>query len=130
MILVDTSVWIEFQRASGSAVHLRFRDLLIADAPLAYSDPIEMEFLSGARNAAAADRLRGMLLYFEMLPFDAPVDFAVATQIYRRCRGDGITPRGLIDCMIAAVALRNGASILTKNTDLEKIAGVMGIALA
>jgi predicted nucleic acid-binding protein len=130
VILVDTSVWIEFQRASGSASHLRFRDLLIEGAPIAFTDPVAMEFVSGAKNAAAAERLERMLNYFEMLPFDAPVDFSTATQIYRRCRAHGITPRGFIDCMIAAVALRNGAAILTQNTDLEKIATVMGIELA
>jgi predicted nucleic acid-binding protein len=129
VILVDTSVWIEFQRASGSASHLRFRDLLTEGAPLAYTDPIAMEFVGGAKNAAAAERLERMLNYFEMLPFDAPVDFSIATQVYRRCRTQGITPGGFVDCMIAAVALRSGAALLTQNTDLEKIAAVMGIEL-
>ena len=71
-----------------------------------------------------------MLGHFLLLPLNAPVDFDSAALIYRRCRAQRVTPRGFIDCMIAAVALRNRASMLTQNTDLEKIAEVMGIKLA
>ena len=57
--------------------------------------------------------------------FDAQVDFHGATRIYRTCRRSGVTPRG----MIAAVALRSGASLLTADSDLDHVARVMRIDL-
>ena len=56
-------------------------------------------------------------------------DFEAAARIYRRCRRVGVTPRGLVDCLVAAVAWRRGASLLCRDVDLERVAGVMGIDL-
>ena len=66
---------------------------------------------------------------FPLLRFDAAVDFDGATRIYRRCRRAGITPPDMVDCMIAAVALRHAAAILTADSDLERVAGVVDLAL-
>ena len=64
-----------------------------------------------------------------LLPFDAVADFDGAVRIYRRCRQAGVTPRGLVDCMIASVAWRHGAAILAQDVDLERVAAVMGVPL-
>ena len=49
--------------------------------------------------------LRRLLLRFHLYQFDAAADFEGAARVYRRCPGQaGITPPGLVDCMIAAVA--------------------------
>ncbi len=64
-----------------------------------------------------------------MLPFDAAADFDAAVRIYRRCRRSGTTPRGMIDCLIAAVAWRRGASLLAADGDLARVARVVGIEM-
>ncbi|MGH3322748.1 MAG: PIN domain-containing protein [Streptosporangiaceae bacterium] len=64
-----------------------------------------------------------------MLHFDASTDFDAATRIYRRCRRSGITPRGTVDCMIAAVAWRRGATLLSRDVDLDQVAQVVGAEL-
>jgi predicted nucleic acid-binding protein len=66
---------------------------------------------------------------FAWLPFRVATDFEAATTIYRMCRAQGVTPRGAIDCMIAAVALRNDAVLLAADRDIVRIAQVMGIRL-
>jgi predicted nucleic acid-binding protein len=43
--------------------------------------------------------------------------------------GSGITPRGMIDCMIAAVAWRRGAALLCHDADLDRRAQVIGVDL-
>ncbi len=43
---------------------------------------------------------------------DDAADFHAAGRVYRTCRRAGVTPRGLIDCMIASVALRHSATLL------------------
>ena len=56
-------------------------------------------------------------------------DFDAAARIYRRCRAAGVTPRGLIDCLIAAVAWRHEAPLLAHDADLARIAAVIGAPL-
>jgi hypothetical protein len=61
--------------------------------------------------------------------FDPAADFEGAARIYRRCRQAGITPRGLVDCMIAAVARRHEPTLLARDIDLDRVAQVIGIEL-
>lgn len=129
MILADTSAWVEYDRATGSAVHRRVRELIAEGGPLAVTEPIMMEVLAGARDNLREAALRRLLLSFELLRFDVMADFDGATAIYRTCRTAGITPRGMVDCMIAAVARRTGASLLARDSDMNRIAGVVGIHL-
>jgi predicted nucleic acid-binding protein len=69
------------------------------------------------------------MLRFHLQRFDPAADFDAAARIYRRCRQAGVTPRGLVDCMIAAVAWRNQATLLACNSDLSQVARVIGIGL-
>lgn len=129
MILIDTSAWVEFDRATRSRVDRRVRALIAADAPIAVTEPVVMEVVTGARDAAREHDLRRLLSRFGLLRFDPISDFDAATRIYLACRRQGITPRGMIDCMIAAVALRTGASLLARDADLVRVAGVIGLDL-
>lgn len=73
--------------------------------------------------------LRRLLGSVELLGFDAVSDFDGAVRIDRRCRAAGINPRGMIDCMIAAVARRRGATLLSHDADMDRVASVVGIEL-
>ncbi len=129
MILVDTSAWIEFDRATGSAAHRRLRDLIDSSGLVAVTEPVVMEVLAGARDARAEADLRRLLLRSTLLPFDTVVDFEGAASVYRRCRRTGVTPSGLVDCMIASVALRSGATVLSHDVDFDRLAHVIGLEL-
>lgn len=122
MILVDSSAWIEFLRATGSAVHERLRAALAEDAVLACTDVVVMEILAGARSEADRQRLRRLLYGLDFLGVDGPADYELAADLYGRCRSKGETPRKLTDCLIAAVAIRNGATVLCEDADFEAIA--------
>lgn len=129
MILVDSSAWVEYDRATGSAVDRRLTQLVEDDGPIAVTDPVVMEVLAGAKTAAGERELRRLLLRFRLLPFDPVVDFDGAVRVYRRCRGEGVTPRGLVDCMILAVAHRTGSSVLASDSDIDRAAAVVGVRL-
>lgn len=129
MILVDTSAWVEFDRATGSPADLRVTELIETDGPAAVTGPVIMEVLAGARDERREADLRRLLYRFAHLPFDAAGDLDAAARIYRRCRAAGITPRGMVDCMIAAVAWRAGATLLAHDIDLDRVATVMSIGL-
>ena len=129
MILADTSAWVEYDRATGSAVDRRLTDLIAEGGPLAVTEPVVMEVLAGARSDTRENDLRRLLLRFELAAVDPTADFAAAARIYRRCRRTGVTPRGLIDCLIAAVAWRRGATLLAQDVDLHRVAEVIGVAI-
>ena len=130
MILVDTSAWIEFLRATGSEAHLRLRSALEGGVELAGTDVIVMELLAGARDDADRDRLRRLVYGLEFLAVEGPGDYEQAADLYRRCRRGGETPRKLSDCLIAAVAIRAGAELLAADADFEAIARHTDLRLA
>ncbi|HEY8740883.1 MAG TPA: PIN domain nuclease [Candidatus Dormibacteraeota bacterium] len=129
MILADTSAWVEYDRATGSPADQRLREVIAAGGPLAVTEPITMEVLAGARSEEHEDGLRRLLRRFDLLAFDSVADFDGAVRIYRRCRAAGVTPRGMVDCMIAAVAWRRTATLLAHDADLDRVARVVGIEI-
>ncbi|QBI20871.1 PIN domain nuclease [Egibacter rhizosphaerae] len=130
MILVDTSAWIEHDRATGSPCDLRMQDLLARDDPsIAVTEPVTAEVLAGARTDARERQLPRLLDRCALLPFETPTDFDGAVRIYRACRQRGTTFRSLHDCLIAAVALRHGAPVLAHDTDFARMASVVPLAL-
>jgi predicted nucleic acid-binding protein len=129
MILADTSAWVEYDQATESRVDQRVSELIADEGPLAITEPVMMEVLAGGRTDESEEDLRRLLLRFHLLQFDSAVDFDSAGRIYRRCRQVGVTHRGLIDCMIASVALRLGATLLAHDADMIRVAKVMGIEM-
>lgn len=127
MILADTSAWVEYDRATDSPVERRLTELIRDEGPLAVTEPVIMEVVAGARSDDREADLRRLLLRFHFLAFDVVADFDAAASIYRRCRRVGVTPRGLIDCMIASVARRNQATLLAADADLSRVARIVGI---
>jgi len=88
-----------------------------------------MEVLAGARTDQREIDLQRLLLRFTLLRFDASSDFDAAARIYRRCRAAGVTPRGMVDCMIAAVAWRHEAVLLAQDVDLQRVGHIIGLTL-
>jgi predicted nucleic acid-binding protein len=119
MILVDTSAWIEFLRDTGSAVCARVDELLGAD--LASCDPIRMEVLAGARNESHLRQLRGLLARTSLIP-TTPIDYEDAAALYRTCRRSDDTVCKLIDCLVAAVAIRADLPVLHADSDFTALA--------
>ena len=129
MILVDTSAWVEFYRATGSAVDHRLTTLIAETDEVVVTEPVVMEVLAGARDDRCERDLRRLLDRFPLLRFDPAVHFDGAVHIYRSCRRAGVTPRGMVDCMIASVAMSAGTRLLAYDRDLAAMASVVDLAL-
>lgn len=130
MILVDSSAWIEFDQATGTELDRRVTSLVASEVPsVAVTEPVIAEMCMGARTDERELDLRRFFGRFQLLRFDATRDLDSAVTIYRTCRRAGVTPRGLIDCMIAAVAIRHDAALLAADTDITRIAEVMALRL-
>ena len=129
MILVDTSAWVEFDRATGSRVDDQLTHLIAYTDEVAVTEPVIMEVLAGAQTDHREHDLRRLMQRFTLLRFDPAIDFDAAIRIYRMCRRAGVTPRGMVDCMIAAVALRRGANVLAADADLTRVGEIVGVAV-
>ena len=122
MILVDSSAWIEFLRASDHAAHRTLKHHLTRRSAIGTTEPIVMELLAATRTPGEHTKLRARLLAFPLLRLRGLSDFEKAADLYRTCRRDGETVRRLIDCLIAAVAIRERATVLHNNRDFETLA--------
>lgn len=129
MILADTSAWVEYDRATGSQTDQRLAQLIERPRNLAVTEPVVMEVAAGARDDRRERDLLDLLARAVLLPFDPAADFHAAARIYRRCRAAGVTPRGMIDCMLTAVAARTDATLLTHDADLVRVADVIGLGV-
>jgi predicted nucleic acid-binding protein len=128
MILVDTSAWIEYFRATGSPAAVKVRRLLSDQAnQVAMCEPIAMEILSGAVDDSTHAKLEQLVNGLPSLSVDNAIDFRVAAGIYRAARRSGQTIRSLNDCLIAAVAIRHNARIVHRDADFDVIAGMTSL---
>ena len=122
MILVDSSAWIEYLRATGSAADVRLARAIEGDEPLATTGIVLLEVLCGARDERHARELRRLLDRCRFLPLEEPSDHEAAAALYRACRRQGTTIRRLPDCLIATVAIRTEAAVLHQDADFDAIA--------
>ena len=130
MILADTSAWVELDRATGSPAHLRLRQALEGDEPLATTGLVVLELLAGARDERHAADLRRLLARCSFLALDEPGDHESAAALYRACRRGGTTVRRIPDCVIAVVAMRTGTALLHRDADYDRIAQHAPLAIA
>jgi predicted nucleic acid-binding protein len=130
LILVDSSAWIEMWRATGSSVDRRLVDLVTRDADLATTEPIEMELLAGARDPSDELRIESALAACGLVAVAGAEDWRHAATVFRSCRQRGVTPRRLLDCLIAAVAIRAEIPILARDRDFELIAAHTPLEIA
>jgi len=122
MILVDTSVWIDFFRGIESPERYRLRDLIESGDEISIAGIILTEILQGTRNDDEFETLRR---YFANVAVHNPGSaktYIDAAQLYRTCRKKGITIRSTIDCIIASICIENDLILLHKDIDFENIA--------
>jgi predicted nucleic acid-binding protein len=129
MILPDTSAWVEELRKTGSLVHLSLRRHLDAGSEIAVTEPIIMELLAGARSKDELRATRKRMLAFPLLRVDNLVTYERAAVIWRLCRAAGEPLRSTMDCLIAAVAIRESASILHADRDFDVMARHAGLRI-
>lgn len=122
MIVVDSSVWVEYLRATGSPADRTLTRLLQADAELAGTEVVVLELLAGATSVRQARNLRSMLLGFPLLVLREIAGYEDAAALYRACREAGETIREITDCLVAVPAIEAGATVLHADRDFDVIA--------
>lgn len=121
MILVDTSVWIDFFAGRDLPHVAALEQFLVVNEDLALCGIILTEILQGITDDKAHRRVRNDLKPLIMLPMPETV-FIRAADIYRKLRKAGITIRKSNDCIIAATALEHRCRFLPNDKDFLPIA--------
>jgi hypothetical protein len=121
VILVDTSVWIDFF-AGRKLPHVQtLQQLVLDNTDLALCGIILTEVLQGLSDDADYRRVKQGFEPLIRLPMQESV-FIDAADLYRGLRKKGITIRKSNDCMIAAAAMEYGCQLLHNDRDFERIA--------
>ena len=127
--MVDTSVWIEFFKGTGSSFDQHLAELIRVDAPIALTEVIYCEVLQGIRDDSVHARVREILQAFPVLLLDGPRSADRAVALYRASRRRGLTIRSTVDCLIAAVCLDAGAELFHHDRDFDVLAKVADLKL-
>jgi predicted nucleic acid-binding protein len=128
MILVDTSVWIEFFRNANSWEAARLENALTTDEDVAICGPILMELRQGIASAKAVREVERRLAPLVYLPTQRAT-YCHAADLYRKARAKGQTVRNSVDCLIAACALENRVRLLQRDRDFVTIAAISSLDL-
>lgn len=121
--LVDTSVWVDWFRGADSSASRLVETLAHDPAAIAITQPVAMELRAGSATAQLAV-VEDVISRMTMLGVDPDIDFMVAADLYRAVRSAGDTPRSMVDCLIAAVALRHDVVLVHRDRDYERIGAV------
>lgn len=125
MILVDTSVWINFLR--GQMAQPPTPDELLV---MASCGPVIQEVMQGFSESPRRAAFKESLLALPRLSDPVPVGLHLeAAEIYRDGRRRGYTIRSSADCLIAAIAIVNQVPVWHADRDFEAIAKYTRLAI-
>jgi predicted nucleic acid-binding protein len=121
-VIVDTSAWIDYLIDAASTATERLDDGIRHGTRIVVPEVVLMELLAGRTDEVSARRRRRLLARFEIVPLAPMIDAERAAALHRQCRRGGETVRSLIDCLVAAVALRLDLPVLHRDQDFEVLA--------
>jgi len=121
MILVDTSIWIDFFRSAGSRPRNVLHNLIEQEGDICLVDIILTEILQGIKEDKEFEEVRDCLLEFPIYSARDIGTFVKAAQIYRICRRRGKTVNKTIDCLIASIAIENQFELFHNDSDFDLI---------
>ncbi len=122
MILVDTSVWIDFFTGKSTPQRRMLHQLIEEDAELCIAEIILTEILQGVGEDQEFERIKSYLLEFPIQKPRGVATYLKAAELYRDCRKKGRTVRKTVDCILAALCLENHLVLLHHDKDFDMIA--------
>lgn len=128
MILIDTSVLIDFFKGAQNAATMKLQTALAQKMRIGITSGIFQELLQGAKNEKEFNLLKRYLetqhFYHPLHPVDS---YAEAAKLYMSCRKQGITVRSTADCLIARIAIEHGLLLLHNDADFTAMAKVVNL---
>ena len=129
MIVVDSSVWIDFFNGVSSPEVDRL-DALLGVTPLAIGDLILVEVIQGFRNERDVATARQLFRSLALLPLLEGSNPWKAADNYRQLRRKGITVRKTIDGIIATDCIEANLPLLFSDRDFQPYVEHLGLVAA
>lgn len=126
MILVDTSVLIDYFKGIENTPTLTFDKILASGMLYGINEYTYQELLQGSKTIEEFQKLKEYLetITFYYLQFGKE-SFEKAAFLYFQCRKEGITIRSSIDLLIAEIAIENNLYLLHNDKDFENMGKVI-----
>ncbi len=126
MILVDTSILIDYLKDKNNPEIKKFDTILDLQIPFGITSQIYQEVLQGTSSQKDFNTLKKYLETFNFYyPKDGVQSYSEAAFIYFKCRKQGITVKSTIDCFIVQICLENNLKLLHKDRDFINIQKVI-----
>jgi hypothetical protein len=126
MILVDTSVLVDYFKGIESRPARLFDELMENGIPYGINDFVYQELLQGSRTI---DEFNTLKEYLETIPFYdlhyGKESYEKAAFLHFQCRKNGITIRSTIDLLIAEIAIENNLFLLHNDGDFDNMRKVI-----
>jgi len=123
LILVDTSVIIDFLKGHHNAKTELFESVLKQKAPYGLASYTYQEVLQGARDEREYKRLKDYLSTQRICFLPETIElYEKAALLFFNLRRQGFTPRSTIDILIALTAMENDLFLLHNDRDFDMIA--------
>jgi len=130
MVLVDTSILIDFLSAIDNTATKAFQSILDSGISYGITTFTYMEVLQGVRTEREFEQVKRYLDTQKFYGFqDEKASFAEAARIYFLCRKKGITISSTIDCLIARTAIEHDIFLLHNDKDFDNIAKVVKLKI-
>jgi predicted nucleic acid-binding protein len=126
LILVDSSVWIDYFKGTNTAQTARL-DSLLGLEPLAIGDLILSEVLQGFDNERDFNDARKMLTSLTVVDLGGQEIAIQAAKNFRVLRRLGVTVRKTIDTVIATRCIESGYRLLHDDRDFDPFAKHLGL---
>jgi predicted nucleic acid-binding protein len=122
MVLVDTSILIDYLRGTDNVAVGRFQQILDNNVPFGISPLTYLEVLQGTRTEKDFATVKSYLETHRFFGLqDEKESYAAAARIYFDCRKKGITINSTVDCLIAQTAIENDLALLHNDADFDRI---------
>lgn len=126
MVLVDTSVWVDYFNGRRTS-HTDHLHQLLGSGRLLLGDLILAELLQGFAKDADYRTARRLLLEFPCAELVGRDNALLAADYYRRLRKRGVTVRKTIDVLIGAYCIRHGHELLHSDRDFDSMQQHLGL---
>jgi predicted nucleic acid-binding protein len=128
MILVDSSVWIDYFRGDRNKYTERLdRSLGSADEDVGVADLVVFEVMRGFSRPAEQRRARELLLTLNVVEIGGLDNALLAAEHYRELRAQGYTIRSPIDVLLASYCITHQHTLLHRDADFDVLETLRGL---
>lgn len=128
MIIVDTTVWIDYLRGAHTQ-QVKWLERELDRQPLGILDLVLCELLQGVSTEKQATELQADLEQFVLFETGGRALAVATAKNYRELRAKGITIRKTIDCYIATFCIQNDHALLHNDHDFEPFEQELGLGV-